>query len=296
MQAITGFVAKVTAEGTSDFVPPSERIAVFDNDGTLWSEQPLYYQVFFIRDRVKQLAPQHPEWTDREPYASLLKDDLKGMFSASEAEIAELFAITHTGLTTEEFNQIVKDWIADAKHPETGEPYTLRVYPPMRELLDYLRANGFKTYIVTGGGAEFVRAWAEEAYGIPPEQVIGTYGKLKYEIRDGKPAIVKLPELALVNDEAGKPAGIQTFIGRRPILAFGNSDGDYEMLEWTTSGPGPRLGLIVHHDDDGREVAYDRQSPIGKLSQALDDADAKGWVITSMKNDWKVVFPTGPQR
>lgn len=290
-KAIITFVAMVTKEGGPAFVPVAERIAVFDNDGTLWCEQPVYVQVFFIVDRVKALAPQHPEWKTKEPFASLLKGDMKAVLASGEAGLAELMAATHSGMTTEEFSKTVSDWIATAKHPTTGKLFTEMVYQPMLELLAYLRANGFKTYIVSGGGIEFMRPWTEKVYGIPPEQVVGSTGGLKFEMRDGKPVIVKLPTLVLNDDKDGKPVGIQRHIGRRPIAAFGNSDGDLQMLQWTVAGPGPRFCLYVHHDDAKREWAYDRSSHVGKLDKGLDEAKTKGWTIVSMKDDWKRVFP-----
>jgi phosphoglycolate phosphatase-like HAD superfamily hydrolase len=289
-KAITEFVAKVTKQGSPDFVKPEERIAVFDNDGTLWSEQPMYVQLAFALDRVKTLAPQHPDWKDKEPFKSLLAGDMKGFSASGEKGIVELMMATHTGLTTDEFDKIATDWITTAKHPKTGKLYTEMVYQPMVELLAYLRANGFKTFIVSGGGVEFMRPWAERVYGIPPEQVVGSRGKYKFEMRDGKPVLLKLPEADLVDDGPGKPVGIQQGIGRRPIAAFGNSDGDLQMLQWTTSGSGARFGLIVHHTDGEREVAYDRESHIGKLDKALDEGKSKGWTIVSMKDDWKTVF------
>jgi phosphoglycolate phosphatase-like HAD superfamily hydrolase len=289
--AITAFVEKVTREGSPDFVPPSERIAVFDNDGCLWSEQPLYFQAIFIFDRIKQLAPQHPEWKEKEPFSSVLKGDTKAALAGGEHALLEMAMATHAGMTTEEFEKSVTDWLATARHPQTGKLYTEMVYQPMLELLQYLRANGFKTFIVSGGGIDFLRPWAEEVYGIPPEQIVGSSIKAKYEPRDGKPVIIKLPELDFIDDKAGKPVGIHRHIGRRPIFAAGNSDGDFEMLEWTTSGPGPRFGMIVHHDDAGREFAYDRESHVGKLARGLDEAPARGWQLVSMKNDWKAIFP-----
>jgi phosphoglycolate phosphatase-like HAD superfamily hydrolase len=289
-QAITGFVARVTRSGP-EFVPPAERIAVFDNDGTLWSEQPLYVQVVFAFDRVKALAPQHPEWKENEPFASVLKGDVKGALAAGEKGLVEMMLATHAGMTIEEFHQIVTDWLATARHPKYDRPYTECIYQPMVELLAYLRANGFKTFIVSGGGTEFMRPWVEKAYGIPPEQVVGSTGKLKYELRGDDPVLLKLPEIDLVDDKAGKPVGIAEFIGRRPIAAFGNSDGDYEMLRYVTAGKGPRLGLIVHHTDAQREAAYDRDSYIGRLDKALDEAKARGWIVVSMKTDWKTIFP-----
>ncbi len=290
-QAIIAFVEKVTKEGSTDFVAAPERIATFDNDGTLWAEQPIYFQFAFMFDRVKALAPRHPEWKTKEPFASLLKGDVKGALAGGEKGLMEMMAATHTGMTSDEFSQVVTDWIATAKHPKTGKRYTEMVYQPMLELLTYLGANGFKTFIVSGGGIEFMRPWTEKVYGIPPEQVVGSSGKLKFEMRDGKPVLVKLPEINLIDDKAGKPVGIQQHIGRRPIAAFGNSDGDLEMLQWTTAGSGARFALIVHHTDEKREWAYDRKSHIGTLDKALDEAIAKGWTVVDMKKDWKRVFP-----
>ncbi len=293
-KAIVAFVEKVTKEGSPDFVPVPERIATFDNDGTLWAEQPMYFQLAFTLDRVKALAPQHPEWKTKEPFASLLKGDLKAALAGGEKGLLEMMAATHTGMTTEEFSKSVSDWISTAKHPKTGKLYTEMVYQPMLELLDYLRANGFKTFIVSGGGIEFMRPWAENVYGIPPEQVVGSSGKLKFELRDGKPVLMKLPEINLIDDKAGKPVGIQQHIGRRPIAAFGNSDGDLQMLQWTTAGNGARFALLVHHTDAEREFAYDRKSHIGTLDKAWDEAVAKGWTVVSMKDDWKTIFPAKP--
>jgi len=290
-KSITEFVAKVTKEGSPDFVPPAERIATFDNDGTLWAEQPLYIQFAFALDRVKALAPQHPEWQTKEPFASLLKGDVKGALAGGEPAIFQIVMATHTGMTTVEFENIVKDWLASAKHPKTKLPYTEMVYQPMLELLGYLRENGFKTFIVSGGGIEFMRPWTEKAYGIPPEQVVGSSGKLKFELRDGKPVLVKLPQLNFIDDKAGKPAGIQQHIGRRPILAFGNSDGDLQMLQWTAAGSGMRFMGLIHHTDAEREWAYDRTSSIGKLDKAWDEAQTKGWTVVDMKKDWKRIFP-----
>ena len=290
-QAITAFVGKVTKESSSDFVPPAERIAVFDNDGTLWSEQPMYFQLFFAIDRIKALAPEHPEWKDKEPFASLLKGDVKAALAGGEHALVEIVMATHAGLTTEEFEKVVSDWIATAKHPKTGKRYTEMVYQPMLELLAYLRANGFKTFIVSGGGIEFMRPWAEKVYGIPPEQVVGSSGGLKYEMRDGKPVLIKLPEIAHNDDKDGKPVGIQRHVGRRPIFAAGNSDGDLQMLQWTAAGTRPNFCLYIHHTDAEREWAYDRESHIGKLDKGLDEAKAKGWSIASMKDDWKAVYP-----
>ncbi len=289
-RAIVEFVEKVTHEGSPNYVPAPERIATFDNDGTLWAEQPMYFQAFFIVDRIKALAPKHPEWTTQEPFASVLKGDMKAALAGGEKALLEMVMATHAGMSTAEFEQIVKDWIATAKHPKTGRPFTEMVYQPMLELLAYLRANGFKTYIVSGGGIEFMRPWTEKVYGVPPEQVIGSSIKTKYEIRDGKPVLVRLPEINFIDDKAGKPVGINQQIGRRPIAAFGNSDGDLQMLQWTTAGAGPRFALIVHHTDAEREWAYDRKSHIGKLDKALDEAQARGWTVVDMRRDWKTVF------
>ena len=290
-KAIVAFVEKVTKSGSPNFVPPAERIATFDQDGTLWAEQPMYFQFFFALDRVKALAPQHPEWKEKEPFASLLKGDVKGALAGGERAMLEIVMATHTGNTTEEFEQIVKDWIATAKHPVTKRLYTEMVYQPMLELLAYLRANGFKTYIVSGGGIEFMRPWTEKVYGIPPEQVVGSSVKTKFELRDGKPVLVRLPEVNFIDDKEGKPVGINQYIGRRPIAAFGNSDGDLQMLQWTTAGGGARFALLVHHTDAEREWAYDRTSSIGRLDKALDEAQAKGWTVVDMKNDWKIIYP-----
>jgi len=294
-KAIVTFVEQVTREGSPSFVPVAERIATFDNDGTLWAEQPMYFQLAFALDRVRALAPQHPEWRTKEPFASLLKGDVKAALAGGEKTILEIVMATHAGMTTEEFEQIVRDWLASAKHPKTGRLYTEMVYQPMLELLDFLRANGFKTFIVSGGGIEFMRPWTEKVYGIPPEQVVGSSIKTKFEMRDGKPVLVRLPEIDFIDDKAGKPVGINSHIGRRPIAAFGNSDGDLEMLQWTTAGRGTRLALIVHHTDAEREWAYDRESSIGHLDKALDQAQAKGWTVVDMKNDWKIIYPVEKQ-
>lgn len=290
-KAIIAFVEKVTKEGSPDFVSPAERIATFDNDGTLWSEQPIYFQFQFALDRVKALAPQHPEWKDKEPFSHLIAGDMKAFMAGGEKALLSVVAAVHSGITTEEFEKAVKEWLKTARHPKTGRAYTEMVYQPMLEVLTYLRSNGFKTFIVSGGGVEFMRAFAEETYGIPPEQVIGSQGKLKYELKDGKPVLLKLPDVQFVDDGPGKAAGIQTFLGRRPIAAFGNSDGDLQMLEWTTAGTGPRFALIVHHTDAEREWAYDRTSRIGKLDKAWDEATAKGWTVVSMKDDWAAIYP-----
>ncbi len=289
-QAITQFVKDVSTAGGSRFVPPAQRIAVFDNDGTLWSEQPMYFQLAFALDRVKVLAPMHPEWKDKQPFKAVLEGDIKTALAGGTHALLELVMATHAGNTTEEFSQIVKDWLATAKHPKTGRPYTNMVYQPMLELLAYLRANSFKTYIVSGGGIEFIRAWAERVYGIPPEQVIGSSIKTKFELRDGNPVLVRLPEINFIDDKVGKPVGINQHIGRRPLAAFGNSDGDLQMLQWTTAGSGARFALLVRHTDAAREWAYDRESSIGHLDKALDEAQAKGWTVVDMKHDWKTIY------
>jgi phosphoglycolate phosphatase-like HAD superfamily hydrolase len=289
--AIVDFVGRVTREGGPDFVPPAERIATFDNDGTLWSEQPIYFQLGFALDRVKALAAQHPEWKDTQPFKGVLEGDMKAVAASGEKGLLQIIAATHAGNTTEEFEAIVREWIGTARHPKFNRPYTDMVYQPMLEVLAYLRANGFKTYIVSGGGVEFMRPWVERTYGIPPEQVVGSRAKVKYEVRNGVPVLLRLPEVDLVDDKAGKPVGIHQVIGRRPIAAFGNSDGDFEMLEWVTSGRGPRFGLIVHHTDAEREWAYDRGSHIGALARGLDEAPKRGWIVVDMKQDWNVIHP-----
>jgi len=289
-KAIVTFIEKVTKEGSPDFVPVPERITTFDNDGTLWCEKPMPVQLYFVLDRVKALAPQHPEWKTKEPFASILKGDYKTALAGGDHALLELAVATHTGMTTVEFEQIVRDWIATAKHPKTGKLFTEMVYQPMLEVLAYLRANGFKNYIVSGGGIEFMRPWTEQVYGIPPEQVVGSSIKTRFEMRDGKPVLVRLPELNFNDDKGDKPVGINQHIGRRPIAAFGNSDGDLQMLQWTTAGSGPRFALIVHHTDAEREWAYDRKSSIGRLDKALDEAQARGWTVVDMKSDWKRIF------
>ena len=290
-QAILEFVESVTTPGSPDFVPAPERIAVFDNDGTLWSEKPAYFQLFFVLDRIKALAPEHPEWETREPFASLLKGDLQAVLAGGEKAVAQLAMATHAGMTTDEFSAIVLDWLESARHPTTGKRYDEMVFKPMLELLAYLRANGFKTFIVSGGGIDFMRPWTERVYGIPPEQVIGSRIKTRYEVRNGEPVLLRLPEIDFIDDKEGKPVGIQQHIGRRPLMAFGNSDGDFQMLEYTTGGAGRRLGVIIHHTDDEREWAYDRESHVGQLSRGLDEAEARGWVVVDMKEDWAVIYP-----
>ena len=288
---IIEFVTQVTDSGSPSFVPPAERIATFDNDGTLWGEQPMYVQAFFVFDRIKALAPQHPEWKEQEPYASVLKGDLKSALAGGERSLLELAMATHSGMTTEEFESIVNAWITTARHPQTGKLFTEMVYQPMLELLAYLRANGFKTYIVSGGGIEFMRPWTERVYGVPPEQVIGSSIKTKFEMQNGTPVIVRLPELNFIDDKAGKPTAIQHHIGRRPIAAFGNSDGDLQMLQWTSAGPGRKLCLLVHHTDGKREVAYDRDAAVGRLADALIEAKKSGWTVVDIQADWARLYP-----
>ncbi len=288
-QAIGQFVSDVTAEGKPTFVAPAERIAVFDNDGTLWPEQPIPVQAVFALDRVKALAPRHPEWKEREPFKWILAGDLEHVLAGGEKAVAELLVATHAGMTTDEFQAQVREWIAAARDPRFKRPYTELAYQPMLELLRYLREHGFKTFIVSGGGVEFMRPWTEAVYGIPPEQVIGSQGKLRFEMREGKPVLVKLAEVDLVDNKAGKPVGIQKHIGRRPLAAFGNSDGDLEMLQWATRAPGARLALLVHHTDGEREYAYGA-SGFAALVKARDEATARGWIVVDMKRDWKRVF------
>ncbi len=290
-QAILDFVAAVKDPHGADYVPPPERVAVFDNDGTLWSERPAYFQLAFAIDRVKALAPDHPEWKTTQPFQAVLEDDHEALAAAGEEGLIKLVMASHAGMTTTEFEAIVQTWLKTARHPRFDRPYTDLVYQPMLELLEYLRANGFKTFIVSGGGIEFMRPWTAHVYGIPPEQVVGSSIKTRFEVRDGTPVIVRLPELDFIDDKAGKPVGIHKFIGRRPIAAFGNSDGDFQMLEWATAGPGRRLGLIVHHTDEVREWAYDRKSHIGRLNRGLDEAADRDWVIVDMKKHWKAVYP-----
>ena len=290
-QAIVEFVQGVTQDGSPNYVEMRDRIAVFDNDGTLWSEQPMYVQLAFLIDRVKALAPNHPEWQTTEPFKSALAGDLAGVLHNGEQGLMALMVSTHAGMTSAEFKQTVRDWLASARHPTTNRPYTEMVYQPMLELLDYLRQNGFQTYIVSGGGVDFMRVWAEDVYGIPPQQIIGSSLKAEFQMRDGQAVVVRLPEVGFINDKAGKPVAIDLHIGKRPLMAFGNSDGDLEMLQWTTAGEGPRFGLIVHHTDGEREVAYDRDSKVGRLDRALDLAPDHGWTVVDIKRDWATVFP-----
>ncbi|MBW2446643.1 MAG: haloacid dehalogenase-like hydrolase [Deltaproteobacteria bacterium] len=288
---IVQFVERATTPGGPGWVPAAERIAVFDNDGTLWAEQPLYFQLFFALDRIKALAPEHPEWKEQQPFKAALEGDMNAVLAGGKKAILDIVMASHAGNTAAEFGSIVADWIETARHPTTGRPYTEMVYQPMLELLAYLRANGFKTYIVSGGGVEFIRVWSERAYGIPPEQVIGSSIKLEFELRDGGPVLVRKAEVDFVDDKAGKPVGIQKYIGRRPVLAFGNSDGDLQMLKWTAAGAGPSLMAIVHHTDSEREWAYDRESHIGTLDAALDEARVRGWLVVDMARDWNAVHP-----
>ena len=290
-QAIVDFVTKVSEPESGDYVPIEDRIATFDNDGTLWLEQPMYTQLAFALDRVKALAPEYPEWKDTQPFKAALEGDMKTLAASGEKGIAELVMATHAGMSPAEFQSIVSDWLATAKDKRFDRGYTGLVYQPMLELLAYLRKNGFTTYIVSGGGIEFVRNFSESVYGIPPAQVVGSSIRTKYEVVDGEPTLVRLPEMNFIDDKDGKPIGINEHIGQRPIAAFGNSDGDYQMLDWTTSGEGPRLGLIVHHTDAEREYAYDRDSSFGRLDKGLTDAPDKGWVVVDMKSDWKEIFP-----
>ena len=293
-QQILDFVKNVTTSSSSNFVPPGERIATFDNDGTLWSEQPVYFQLLFAIDRIKELAPKHPEWKTQMPFKAVLENDMAAVFGSGKRGLVQLLMASHAGMTTTEFEKIVKDWLNTSRHPRFKRPFTELVYQPMLELLDYLRANGFKTYIVSGGGIEFMRPWVEKVYGIPPEQVVGSSIKTKFELRNGTPVIVRLPEIDFIDDKAGKPVAINKFIGRRPIAAFGNSDGDLQMLQWTAGGNGPRLMVIVRHTDANREWAYDRKSKIGHLDKALDEAKTHSWTIVDMKNDWKTIYAFTP--
>ena len=292
-KAIVDFVERTTTQGSPDFVKPEDRIATFDNDGTLWVEQPIYTQVTFAIDEVVAMAPQHPEWREREPFKSILAQDRAAMLKFSIQDFEKVVAVTHSGMTVQQFLEIVKRWLAEAKHPRFKRPYTECVYQPMLELMRYLRNNGFKTYIVTGGGQEFVRAFSGQVYGVPPEQVIGSMGKVKYQYdKNGNPELIKLPQVLLVDDKTGKPEGINMVIGSRPQAAFGNSTGDQQMLEYTGAGDGARLMMLVHHDDAEREYAYGAESKIGTFSEALmDEAKKKGWIVISMKDDWKTIFP-----
>ncbi len=290
-QAIIDFVQTTTDPKSEAFIPQEERIVTFDNDGCLWSEQPMYFQFLFAMDRIKQMAPEHPEWNEQQPFKAVLEGDLETVKQSGVKGLLLLTLSSHSGITTDEFSRIVKEWINTAKHPKTGKLYKEMVYQPMLEVLDYLRGNGFKTYIVSGGGIDFMRPWTEEVYGIPPEQVVGSSGKYEWQMVDSHPQIIKLPEIDFIDDREGKPIGIQKFIGRKPVAAFGNSDGDLQMLQWTASGAGKRLMVYIHHTDAGREWAYDRQSHIGKLDTGLDEAVKKGWIVVDMAADWKQIYP-----
>ncbi|MBD3676315.1 MAG: haloacid dehalogenase-like hydrolase [Planctomycetaceae bacterium] len=291
--SIIEFVNSVTDKESEYFVPVPERIAVFDNDGTLWSEQPVYFQLLFANDRVKALAKDHPEWKTEQPFQAVLENDMNALVASGKEGLLKILAVTHAGMTTDEFAETVRDWLKTARHPTKKVPYTDLVYQPMLEVLQYLRANGFKTFIVSGGGIDFLRVWAEDVYGIPPEQVVGSSIKVKYEERDGKPVLVRLPEINFIDDKEGKPVGINTHIGRAPIAAFGNSDGDFAMLKWTDR-KSHTLKVLVHHTDDKREWAYDRGSHVGGLDKALDYARQHHWTVVDMKADWKRISPSGP--
>jgi len=289
--AIINFVKTTTNPGSATFIPQKDRVAVFDNDGTLWSEQPIYFQLAFAIDRVKEMADDHPEWQTEQPFKALLEGDIKTALSGGEEELLEIIMSTHAGMTTKEFEQTVKDWISSARHPQTGKLYKEMVFQPMLEVLNYLRENGFKTFIVSGGGIDFMRPWTQEVYGIPPDQVVGSSGKVKFEFIDDQPVLLKLPEINFIDDKEGKPVGIHQFIGKQPVMAFGNSDGDLAMLQYTASNMNKSLMVYIHHTDSEREWAYDRESHIGKLDKGLDEANEKGWTVIDMKKDWKVIFP-----
>jgi hypothetical protein len=290
-ESIIAYVNDVTDENSQNFIPVSDRIATFDNDGNLWSEQPAYFQLFFAIDRVKTLAEDHPEWTDKQPFKAVLEDDMKTLMSYGEHGLIEIVMASHAGNTVEEFEQIVKDWLAVAKHPRFNQPYNKLIYQPMLEVLDYLRANDFKTFIVSGGGIEFMRPWVEEAYGIPKDQVVGSSIKTEFSMENGEAQIKRLPALDFIDDKEGKPLGINKFIGRKPVFASGNSDGDLQMLQYTDSNKYASFQLYLHHTDAEREWAYDRESHIGKLDKGLDYANENGWTVIDMKNDWKLIYP-----
>ncbi|MEE4278526.1 MAG: HAD family hydrolase [Halieaceae bacterium] len=292
--ALIAFVEGASAPGSDDFIPEAERIAVFDNDGTLWAEQPAYFQLLFAMDRIRALAPEHPEWRENAPFRAVIENDMKALAATGEHELLEVVMAAQSGMSSTQFAGIVQAWIDSARHPTTGRRYTEMVYQPMQELLTYLRAHGFRTYIVSGGGVDFMRPWTESVYGIPPEQVVGSSSELRFEITEDGPRLLREPALHHVNDKAGKPVGIQRFIGRRPVFAAGNSDGDLEMLQWTTAGEGRAFGLLVHHTDGEREWAYDRASAIGRLDRALDEAGPRGWTVVDMARDWRRVYPAIP--
>lgn len=289
-RSIIAFVDSVTRSSSPNYVKPEERIATFDNDGCLWAEKPVYFQLLFAMDRIRELAPEHPEWEDEEPFKSVIEGDMQGVMASGEEGLLKLVGASHGGVTADEFSEAVRNWFDTARHPETGLAYTDMVYQPMLELLAYLRANGFKTFIVSGGGIDMIRAFSEDVYGIPPEQVVGSSLEASFEMRDGEPVIVKQPGIDFIDDKAGKPVGIHRHIGRRPIFAAGNSDGDHQMLQWTAAGDGPSFCLLVHHTDEQREWAYDRDSHVGKLDKALDEANERGWTVIDMRNDWASVF------
>jgi phosphoglycolate phosphatase-like HAD superfamily hydrolase len=290
-KAIIDFLDSVTSEDGPNFVPPMDRIAVFDNDGTLWSEKPYYFQMIFALERVKALAGSHPEWREKQPFKAILEDDVEGLLSGGMKALLDVLYATHGNTTSDEFEQIVLEWIASARHPTTGRLFTEMIFQPMLELLEYLQTNSFRNYIVSGGGIEFMRAWVEDVYHIPPEQVIGSSIETKYEMRPEGPVLIRTPKIDFVDDHEGKPVGIHKFIGRRPILAMGNSDGDHQMFQWTAAGKGPRFIGLVHHTDENREWAYDRESQVGKLDKALDEAHQRGWTVIDMQRDWQVIYP-----
>ena len=294
-KAILDFVDRVTQEGGADYVKPEERIATFDHDGTLWAEQPMYFQIMFAMDRVRAMAPNHPDWKTKQPFKAVLDRDIKALAALGETGFLRIMALTHTGITTDDFSKFVADWITTARHPRFNRLYTELIYRPMVELLSYLRANGFKTFIVSGGGVEFMRVFTGRLYGIPPEQVVGSAGVVQFQMRANyKPVLLKQGKIEFVDDGPGKPVGINRFIGRRPIFAFGNSDGDQQMLEWTAAGSGARFMGLVHHTDAEREWAYDRQSAVGRLDKAWDEAVRRGWTVTNMKTEWKKIFAFEP--
>jgi phosphoglycolate phosphatase-like HAD superfamily hydrolase len=289
--AIEDFVARVSTPDSDEYVPESERIAVFDNDGTLWSEQPAYFQLLFAMDRIRAMAPEHPAWKNQQPFRGVLENDLDAVVATGKAGLLELVMASHAGMTTTAFEEIVTEWLATARHPQLDRPYTELVYQPMLELLEYLRENGFKTFIVSGGGIEFMRPWVNQVYGIPADRVIGSSIRVEFAMRDGEPVLMRLPEIDFIDDKEEKPVGIHKFIGARPIAAFGNSDGDLQMLQWTAAGPGASLAVLVHHTDAEREWAYDRDSQVGRLDAALDEAAKKNWTVVDMQRDWKTVYP-----
>jgi phosphoserine phosphatase len=290
-QAIIDYVMDITNEESENFIPVSDRIATFDNDGNLWSEQPMYFQLLFAMDRIKVLAPEHPEWKTQQPFKAVLDNDMKELSKYEVPGILELVMGSHAGMTTEEFEAIVKDWLATARHPRFDRPFTDLAYQPMLELLQYLRDHDFKTFIVSGGGIEFMRPWVEEIYGIPPDQVVGSSIKTEFDYNNGNPVIKRLPEMDFIDDKEGKPIGIHKFIGKKPVFASGNSDGDLQMMQWAASNEHKSFLLYLHHTDGDREWAYDRESHVGRLDKGLDEANEKGWTVVDMKTDWKTVYP-----